>query len=344
MPKVTSRFCVARNGVSFGELLAIDGGGASLRMVSSAAVKMVLEGNFLQNEDVNLLTDHIRPEMTIDGATYSLGEYIITDAISRTVDGVRAEMEITAYDLTYLAERSKLEDRLHLDKGESYISAIQSQLIASGITRFLVEPNSAVLAEDREDWDPGTSRLTVINDLLAEINYNSLWMDLSGVVRGTLYRPPSAENITIEYRNDEYSLLYPDDSSTLDVFDKANVFIAVVENPDKNQNMRATAVNDDPSIPYSTVNRGRIAQYEKLDNIASQEELQAYVDNLLIKSLMATQEIEFSTAANPVHAAYDVIGLYKDDLTGLYEETEWSLPFTPGEAMTHRAKRVVYQV
>ena len=84
-------------------------------------------------------------------------------------------------------------------------------------------------------------------------------------------------------------------------------------------------------------------QYEKLDNIASQEELQAYVDNLKFKSLMATQEIEFSTAANPVHSAFDVIGLYKDDLTGIYEETEWSFSFTPGEPMTHRARRAIFQ-
>ena len=83
--------------------------------------------------------------------------------------------------------------------------------------------------------------------------------------------------------------------------------------------------------------------HQKLSEEISEEELQAYVDNLKFKSLMATQEIEFSTAANPVHSAFDIIGLYKDDLTGIYEETEWSFSFTPGEPMTHRARRAIFQ-
>ena len=343
MPQITSKFLLSRNGVNYGELLAIDGGNPNIRMVVSGEVKMVLEGTFLQNPQMNLITDRLKPMFYVDGKEYQVGEYMVTDAALHTVEGLRKELEITAYDLTYLAKQSKIEDRIFIPAGTLYTDAIRSQIVDSGILNFIVVPNTATFATDREDWEPGTSRLQIINDLLAEINYNSLWMDLSGTVRGTPYQQPLAENITIEYRNDQYSVLYPDDSSTTDIFDKPNVFIAVVENPDLPENLRAEAVNDDPTVPYSTVNRGRIAQYEKLDNIASQAELQAYVDNLKFKSLMSTQEIEFSTAANPVHSAFDIIGFYKDDLTGIYEETEWSFPFTPGQAMTHRARRAIFE-
>lgn len=343
MPEIKSKFLLSRNNVDFSELLAVDGGNPTIRMVVSAEVKMVLEGTFLQNPQMNFIQDHLKPVFYIDGKGYQVGEYIVTDAVLNTVDGTRKELEITAYDLTYLAKQSKIEDRLLIKAGTLYTDAIRAQIVDSGILNFIVVPNTATFATDREDWEPGTSRLQIINDLLSEINYNSLWMDLSGTVRGTPYQQPLAENITIEYRNDQYSILYPDDSSTTDIFDKPNVFIAVVENPDLPENLRAEAVNDDPTVPYSTVNRGRIAQYEKLDNIASQAELQAYVDNLKFKSLMSTQEIEFSTAANPVHSAFDIIGFYKDDLTGIYEETEWSFPFTPGQAMTHRVRRAIFE-
>lgn len=343
MPEITSKFILSRNNIDYGELLAIDGGNPSIRMVSSAEVKMVLDGTFLQNPQMNLIKDHLKPVYYIDGKGYQVGEYIITDAVLNTVEGTRKELNLTAYDLTYLAKRSKIEDRILIKSGTLYTDAIRAQIVDSGILNFIVVPNTATFSTDREDWEPGTSRLQIINDLLSEINYNSLWMDLSGTVRGTPYQQPLAENITIEYRNNEYSFLYPDDSSTTDVFEKPNVFIAVVENPDFPQNLRAVAVNDDPTIDYSTVNRGRVAQYEKLDNIASQAELQAYVDNLKFKSLMSTQEIEFSTAANPIHGAFDIIALYKDDLTGIYEETEWSFPFSPGQSMTHRARRAIFQ-
>lgn len=344
MPNVSSRFVISRKGVDFSTLQAIDGGNPSIRMVSTAEVKMVLDGTFLLNPRLNVMQDHIKPFLTIDGISYQVGEFVITDEVTNTVEGRRRETEITAYDLTYLAKLSKIEDRILIPKGTLYTDAIRDQIVTSGITNFIVEPKADTLLSDRSDWEPGTSRLTIINDLLSEINYNSLWMDLAGTVRGTPYRAASSKNINIEYRNNQYSLLYPEDSSTVDIFDRPNVFIAVVENPDLPGNMRAVSVNDDPSIDFSTVNRGRIAEYEKLDNIASQAELQAYVDNKKLKSLMATQEIEFSTAANPIHSAFDVIGLYKDDITGIYEETEWSMQFQPGEPMTHKARRTVYYV
>lgn len=342
MPKISSRFLLTRNNVEYGELLAVDGGDPTIRMVASAEVKMVLEGTFLQNPEMNLVTDHIKPMFYVDDKKYQMGEFVITDATISTVEGKRKELTLTAYDLTYLAKQSKIENRLLLPKGSLYTAAISSLLVDSGLTSFVVVPNSATFSTDREDWEPGTSRLEIVNDLLAEINYNSAWMDLNGIVQITAYQQPTAEAVSIEYRNDKFSVLYPEDSSMTDVFDKPNVFIAVVENPDLPENLRAEAVNDDPSIEYSTVNRGRIAQYERLDNIASQSELQSYVNNQKIKSMMATQEIEFETEANPAHGAFEILALYKDELTGIYEETEWNFPFAPGRPMAHRARRAIF--
>ena len=71
----------------------------------------------------------------------------------------------------------------------------------------------------------------------------------------------------------------------MDMFDHPNVFIVEVDNPDFESAMRAEAVNDRPDSPFSVVTLGRrVVSYEKLDNIASQAELQAYADNKLLKA------------------------------------------------------------
>ena len=76
------------------------------------------------------------------------------------------------------------------------------------------------------------SRLTIINALAAEINYNSIWMDGVGTVHCSAVRMPSADAISGTYRDGEYSIQYPEWSETVDMFDHPNVFIVEVDNPD----------------------------------------------------------------------------------------------------------------
>lgn len=340
MPVVSSEFRVLRNGVEYTKLKPTDS--PSVSMTADAEVKMTVQGFFELNDNINYITDRVCPYLTIDGKSYQAGEFVITDASTQTDSYGLKKVNLEGYDLTYLAKTSKIEERIFLAAGTKYTDIIKNLIVESGITKFIVVPNDAVLQTDREDWEPSTERLEIINTLLKEINYNSLWMDLGGVVRATPYQKPAPDNISITYRNDEYSLLYPEDSSAMDIFNKPNVFIAVVENPDLETPMKAMSVNDNPANIFSTISQGRrILDYEKLDNIAGQRELQDYVDNKKFKSLMTSQSIEFTTAANPVHSCFEVIALYKGDLTGIYEETGWELSFTPGNGMKHTAKKVV---
>lgn len=244
---------------------------------------------------------------------------------------------------SYLAMSSKIETRLHLAKGTLYTAAIQALLVESGITDFFVEANTATLQADREDWEPGTDRLTIINALAAEINYNSIWMDGSGTVHCSAFRMPSADAISVTYRDGEYSIQYPEWSETVDMFDHPNVFIVEVDNPDLDSSMRAVSVNDRPDSVFSTVNLGRrVVSYEKLDNIASQAELQAYADNKRFKSLQSTETRTFYTGPSGRHAVFDLVELVRDGESTLYEETGWRLELEQPYKMTHTGKRVVY--
>ena len=187
MSNVSVEYLVLRDNVEFSRLTAFKGGGAAISVTADAAVKWALSGKFAQNSDVNYLTDVIQPVLTIDGVRRPLGKYIPTDAYTEH-DGMRPVVSLTAYDLTYLAMSSKIETRLHLAKGTLYTAAIQALLVESGIMDFFVEANTATLQADREDWEPGTDRLTIINALAAEINYNSIWMDGGGTVHCSAFR------------------------------------------------------------------------------------------------------------------------------------------------------------
>ena len=342
MSNVSVEYLVLRDNVEYSRLTAFKGGGAAISVTADAAVKWALSGKFAQNRAVNYLTDVIQPVLTIDGVRQPLGKYIPTDAYTEH-DGMRPVVSLTAYDLTYLAMSSKIETRLHLAKGTLYTAAIQALLVESGITDFFVEANTATLQADREDWEPGTDRLTIINALAAEINYNSIWMDGGGTVHCSAFRMPSADAISVTYRDGEYSIQYPEWTQAVDLFDHPNVFIAEVDNPDLETSMRAVSVNDRPDSVFSTVNLGRrVVSYEKLDNIASQAELQAYADNKRFKSLQSTETRTFYTGPSGRHAVFDLVELVRDGESTLYEETGWRLELEQPYKMTHTGKRVVY--
>ena len=342
MGEVEVEYIILRDNVEFSRLTSYRGSGAGVSMTSNAQVKWVLSGKFAINNEINYLTDRLQLMHTLNGQQWPLGKYVLTDA-STDSDGMREVVNLTAYDLTYLALSSKIEERLHLKKGMLYTTAIQLLLVESGITDFIVESNTATLQADREDWEPGTDRLSIINTLASEINYNSIWMDGGGTVHCSAFRQPSADAVSVTYEEGAYSIQYPNWSRTVDMFEHPNVFIVEVDNPDLGACMRAVSINDRPESPFSVGNLGRrVVSYEKLNNIASQSELQAYADNKRFKSMQTTEIRTFYTGPSGQHAVYDVVELVRGGESVLYEETGWELDLEAPYKMTHTGKRVVY--
>lgn len=338
--RFSRRVDVIRNGVAVTQLEIIDA--PTISMDASAALKMSMSGTFRKNTTFDPLTDYVKPIIILDSVEYPLGEYIISTAASYH-ESARDTVRIEAYDKTLILQQSKIEERYHISAGASYIDTIQALLVADGISQVICDPSDAVLAVDREDWEIGTDHLTIINALLAEINYSDIWFDLTGIARLHRYATPSVSNIKHTYEPGELSIIKAETESELDIYDAPNVFVVIVSNADYDEPMTATATNDSPASALSTIRRGRrIPNIERIDNIASQTELQAYVDNKRTRSMLATETIRFSTASNPAHEVGDVLALKHPALTGIFEETAWSITLEAGADMTHDARRAMY--
>ena len=185
--------------------------------------------------------------------------------------------------------------------------------------------------------------LTIINTLLAEINYNDIWFDPRGTAVLQPRQEPSAERIAHTYTDGTpLSVLMPDSESELDIYDAPNVFICTVSNPDLEEPMTATAVNDNPTSALSTVRRRRrIPTVVQLDNIASQEELQRYAEHLAFESMLTSKTVTVTTLAEPGHGVGDVVAISRTELSGIYQETGWYLTLSGGQTMSHTLRQVV---
>lgn len=213
---ISVEYLVLRNNVECTRLTADSETAAQVSMDNTAGIKMTLIGDFEINGKVNTLTDRLQVIMHINGTAYPLGKYVICGIEPQTTPAGRRVGSYTAYDLTYLVQSSKTERRYYIAAGTKYTDALQTLLIESGITDYIIEPSDATIRTAREDWEPGTSRMDICNDLLAEINYNSLWMDLQGTIRCSKYKQATAANIAHSYSPGRYSMLYPETETILD--------------------------------------------------------------------------------------------------------------------------------
>lgn len=336
-----SRAYALRNGVRFKSLKYLEP--PNIYADASAAIKTSLSGRFLADGDIDWLSDEIQPALVIDGAEYPVGIFRAGSA-SLTYAEYGRVYQVEAYDRGYYLQLNKTESVLHLPAGTNYIDAIERLLTYCGIARVLKTPTAYTLMTDREDWDTGTDYLTIVNQLLSEINYNDLWFDSNGFAVLEPTSTPSANNIDHIYNATAVkSVTARDCTVETDFFDKANVFVVICSNPDLEEVMVARAENNNPNSATSIIRRGlRVTTVEKVDNIASQEALQAYADELCFNAMLASEVVTIETALMPNHGIRDVIALNHPAAQGIYEETAWYMELKAGAYMRHELKKVVF--
>lgn len=358
MRTVDIRYQILRHGAFYGWLAAPADSGPTLRMDAEAEIKTALSGTFGtwvtdadgKRVEPDWLSDEIQPTLIIDGAESPLGVFAAAAVTPVESEGVET-LQMEAYDRCWRVRDNNLENRLYIAAGTNYISAIEQQLVASSIPVVLATPTSATLTEDRE-WDIGTSRLTIVNELLGEINYNPLWFSAQGYAMLEPASVPSPENIEhllsdepeeILAGADRIDRLLPQISRETDVYNTPNVFVVTCANPDKTANMVATAENTNPQSPLSISRRGRrIVQVTQVNNIASQAELQAFVDRQRNMSMIGGETIRVSTSLLPGYGVNDVVALRWKDLSALCILRAYTMELRVGGAMSMTLERVVY--
>lgn len=330
---------VYRNGAKLTELKIKDM--PTVTASSDGEIKEGMTGTFHYNEKMDYLKDELRPVQIIDGTEYPVGVFHVasyTDVFTET----GREINIEAYDKCWLIQSMTAESTIFFARGTNYLTAVGQLLTAAGITLTITQPSGAVLQTDRE-WEIGTDYLTIINQLLKEINYAQIWFNSNG---WAIIKPEQTEyvqQVQHTYQGlDVRSVLSADAAAAVDIFDKPNVFIAICQNPDLAAPLVATSVNESPMSALSTYKRGRrIARVYNVDNIASQQELQNYADRLRNESMLSSETLTIYTANMPGHGIGDTVAVQHPQISGLYKEIGWRLTLGIGQLMQHDLQRKV---
>lgn len=231
--------------------------------------------------------------------------------------------------------------QLNPNPNNTYTGVVEHLLIESNLPRKITASSAAIPVP--KEWEAGTNKLTIINELLAAVNYESLAFDEDGFAVAKPYVSPQNRPAEIDYRDDELSVMYPDMTQELDLFSIPNRWILTVSDPDR-ENITVTITNNDPASPTSTVRRGRtITSFEQGQDADSEATMIAKAARVAFEASQVFEAIDFSTGIMPIHSGNDVYTLGFDplNLNAQYSEVQWDMDLSAGSKMTHRARRVI---
>jgi hypothetical protein len=331
--------------VKIGELKAQLGG--SITLNSLAQIKRTGNFAFAENElsDVDWLNDRIRPiyilEMPDGGKLeWALGTFLLSSPSRKYQNYVARDVE--AYDANVVLTEDKFDNRYWIQAGTGYIAAITDILNSAGIWKINIMPHAGILTVDKE-FEIGTSKLTAINQLLSEINYTSLWIDETGYAIAKPYILPTDREAEYEYGTDEISIMRPDVTNEIDLFNIPNVWVVTASNPEKDP-LVSRYTNDSSTSKTSTVSRNRrIVDFREIDDIYDQATLDAYVQRIAYESSQVYDRFVFNTAAMPHHTYSDILQIEHSELgvSDKYVETSWTLNLSLGGLQSHECRRVI---
>lgn len=282
---------------------------------------------------------HLPPYQSNDYVEWPLGVFLLSSPTRESDDTGKVVRDVDGYDQLQVYLDDKVDERYTVPASAGYMESVVTLL--GGVDRVVTYTSSTLTAD--MEWEPGTPKLTIINNLLNALNYNSLSFDEDGRAVVSPYVSPSTRTEEFTYTDDDTSLILPKMSQDLDLFSVPNKWVLVVSNPDQDA-VIGTYTNSNPASPTSTVRRGRtIVDYRTEQDAADQAALDAKAARLAFEASQIFESVRFDTGFNPLHSGNDVYRIrYKPlALNSAFSEAEWSMTLEPGRPMTHRARRVV---
>jgi hypothetical protein len=312
-----------------------------------ADIKRSAKFSIAETGIIDYLSDRIKPHIRTwlppygdnDYVEHPQGVFLLSSPTRNSDEQNRVTREVEAYDGLIVLTDDKVLTRYTVAAGTVYTAAVTTLL---GSMPKNVAPSAKTVPATKE-WDPGTSKLKIINELLGAINYESLSFDEDGRAVAQAYRDPPSRAEEFVYGAGVAGLVVPNVDQELDLFDVANAWTLVVSDPDR-ASLVSSYINSDPASPTSTVRRQRtIVDYRTEEDAADLAALNAKAARLAFEASQIFEAIDFSTALMPVHSGNDVFRIVYPSLAinTKYTEQSWSLTMQHGATMKHRARRMV---
>lgn len=286
---------------------------------------------------------HLEPYGPEDWVEWPQGVFLLTSPVRKANRAGVVTREVDGYDQLQVYADDLTDTRYSLAAGTVVTTAVRT--LVTGVLdppAVNLTPHTGTLTAAKE-WEPGVSKLKIINDLLGMINYDSLSFDEEGAAVVRPYRLPQERAEEYTYADDDQGLVFPELEQGLDLWGVKNKWTLVVSEPDQPV-LTSSYTNVNPASPTSTVRRRRtISDFRTETEAVTQAVLDAKVQRLAFEASQVYETVPFRTGLMPIHSGSDVLRVRLERLAinAKYAETSWRMTLKAGAPMEHSARRVV---
>lgn len=249
------------------------------------------------NQPINWLSSRIRPVMAIEGLPEQpLGIFLAAEAPDSWDNG--RTWAVKLLDKTTILDQDIITATYSVAAGTVVTTEIVAILTGAGITNYAITPSAATLAGALV-WKPNTSKLRIVNDLLAAIGYFSLYANFNGQLIGEPYVLPADRALAYEFLDNSEGIYKPAFTRDVDIWKIPNRVVITGQGDGTTAALTSLAENTDPASPYSIPNRGVKGYSEEGVEAADQATLDAYARRRLVELTTPTATIEIEHSPLP---------------------------------------------
>lgn len=247
---------------------------ASLSWVSNQAVKGTgnlkvadlpsAQAGFMTISQLTMSTIRIRPVLIVAGLPeIPLGVFLVSASPEDwSTQGRLYSLEL--HDKCTVLDQDLVDQFYTVDAATPILTAVLTVISSAGES-ITVDASVTSTLSSPMVWDPGTSKLQIVNDLLNALGYNSLWIDGTGAFRATPYVLPANRSIGYELLNGvnrelldgSLSIYSQDWTRDRDLYLVPNKIVAVQTATGATAALTGSYTNTDPTSPFSYPSRGR---------------------------------------------------------------------------------------
>lgn len=291
-----------------GPLDGVTGGSAELVAQSVLGGSGALELD--HRRDIDWMTHRVQAIYSDGTVSWPVGTFLLSSPTeSHTAFGVAYSVGLLT-KMNVISEDT-VEDRYSLAIGSPIVSTVVALIESTGEARISATESDVVLSSALT-WEAGTSKLTVINDLLQAAGYWSLWCDGSGLFRVEPYVDPASRPVSFEFTHGEASVHFPDWGREQDNTSVPNKFVAVGQGDENVAPLVGVALNENPDSPYSYQSRGR---WITAKDEGVEAETQAVIDQYAARKLR-----DAMNPASRLTVAHAMLPLDTNDLVAFIPE------------------------
>lgn len=313
-------------------------------------IKWSFDGTVSVNANITPFVDYIAPQLTVmheDGhsETSQFGVYSIMPP-RQTITSNQQTFEINSADLTSELNSDELPNGYTVGEGVNIANAVRTLL--TGFRHTI--PNHSSTMPAVKSWKAGTSRLTIVNDLLNMISHYSLFMSKDGRLTTMAYVTDKNKAPSVTYAAPSTNRVQVIRNIQRDTTaDRIRNQIIVVGGPSTDEPIIATARNTNPLSPTSipSLNGRVLSRTIEGAQVADQAAADVMAQRLLDE---ASQEYHRLTLTTTHDVSVEPYMVYRLEIVhpatrevvvdGIWNSRGWSIGFTPDVPMEHQLSNI----